>query len=182
MPPIKEIEANGNNGNGLQVSLVGHQDDGRALYVAQPEAPEPVDITTPSDTFEVSLPLESSPNTFGDPVALREYAARVQALKAAQRFEQYQAQPGDTVYGVLLKAGFSQSEIRDRGLVEQVARDSGLANPNLVSPGRALKVPVRISSTAQMSNEKPHIPYNPVIRPLGPITFSDPGLLMKFAS
>ena len=50
-------------------------------------------------------------------------------------------QQGDTVWGALRNAGYSDSDIVSQGLVNQVAQSSGLQNPDMIRPGDVLKIP-----------------------------------------
>ena len=58
-------------------------------------------------------------------------------------------QQGDTVWGALRNAGYSDSEIVSQGLVNQVAQASGLENPDMIRPGDVLKVPSNGNSAGQ---------------------------------
>lgn len=50
-------------------------------------------------------------------------------------------QQGDTVWGSLRNAGYSDAQIVSQGLVNQVAQASGLQNPDMIRPGDVLKLP-----------------------------------------
>lgn len=56
---------------------------------------------------------------------------------------QFTVQQGDSVWGALRQAGYSDKEINSGGLINQVAQASGLANPNLIRPGDVLTLPTR---------------------------------------
>lgn len=53
---------------------------------------------------------------------------------------------GDTIWGTLRNAGYSDSQIVSGGLVNQVAQASGIANPDMIRPGDTLKLPANGSS------------------------------------
>ena len=54
---------------------------------------------------------------------------------------EFVVQQGDTVWGALRNAGYSDSQIVSQGLVNQVAQSSGLQNPDQIRPGDILKLP-----------------------------------------
>ena len=56
-------------------------------------------------------------------------------------FGEVVVQQGDTVWGALRNAGYSDSDIVSQGLVNQVAQASGLQNPDMIRPGDVLKLP-----------------------------------------
>ncbi len=76
--------------------------------------------------------------------------------KVAQAGEENQAgvgeitvKQGDTVWGSLRNAGYSDAEIVSQGLVNQVAQSSGLQNADQIRPGDVLKLPERNGNSAQ---------------------------------
>ena len=56
-------------------------------------------------------------------------------------------QQGDTVWGALRNAGYSDADIVSKGLVNQVAQASGLQNADQIRPGDVLKIPSNGNST-----------------------------------
>ena len=61
---------------------------------------------------------------------------------------------GDTVWGSLRNAGYSDSEIVSQGLVNQVAQASGLQNPDQIRPGDVLKLPSNGNSAGPTAENK----------------------------
>jgi GH24 family phage-related lysozyme (muramidase)/LysM repeat protein len=71
-------------------------------------------------------------------------------------FGEFVVQQGDTVWGALRNAGYSDSQIVSQGLVNQVAQASGLQNPDQIRPGDVLQLPTNGNFAAPGQQAQPN--------------------------
>lgn len=67
----------------------------------------------------------------------------LKAKNAAGKSQDVKVKDGDTVWGALRKAGYSDKEITQKGLVDKVAKASNLQDANKIKAGDTLKIPGR---------------------------------------